>query len=104
MAVKVRSLRTKDKFSSTKSSTIHYIKVNKSNKKGAAEAIGGQLFEHPNHATGDFHITLVTTVNGVSKTLSIESGDIVFRTNNNKRWQVGTTESLKKRFPQAKFG
>lgn len=103
MAVKVQSLQTKDIFSSTKKSTVHYVKVNKSNKKGAAEAIGGQLYDHPGHATGDFHIVLATTINGKVKTINLESGDIVFRTNKNRRWQAGTTSSLKKRFPNAKF-
>lgn len=103
MAVKIKSLITKDKFSRTKSSVVHYIKVNKSNKKGSAEAIGGQLYDHPGHATGDFHIVFVTRVNGKQTTLNVEAGDIVFRTNDNKRWQVGTAESLKKRFPTAKF-
>lgn len=103
MAVQIRSLATKDKFSKAKKSMIHYIKVNKGNKKGAAEAIGGQLINHPGHKTGDFHIVLVTVVNGKEKLLEIETGDIVFRTNANKRWQVGTVESLKKRFTIARF-
>lgn len=103
MAVKIKSLRAKDKFSSAKLSTVHYVRVNKSNKKGAAEAIGGVLVEHAGHATGDFHINLTTTVNGKVRSLNLESGDVAFRTNHNKRWQVGTTESLKKRFPTAKF-
>lgn len=103
MAVQIKSVRAHDKFSSTSTSLIHYIKVGKGNKKGAAEAIGGKLVEHKNHATGDFHIVLETTVNGKPKQLNLEAGDIVFRVNDNKRWQAGTRESLKKRFPTAKF-
>lgn len=103
MAAKIKSLSTKDTRGSAKSTLVHYIKVNKSNKKGAAEAIGGTLYVHEGHATGDFHIVLETTINDKKKSLNLEAGDIVFRTNDNKRWQVGTVESLKKRFPSAKF-
>lgn len=103
MAVKIKSLIAKDKFSSAKKTTVHYIKVNKTNKKGSSEAIGGKLLEHFGHKAGDFHILLPTTISGKKVTVHVEAGHIVFRTNDNKRWQVGTAESLKKRFPDAKF-
>lgn len=101
MAVKTKSVITKDKFSKTHASVIHYIKVNKSNKKGAAEAIGGTLAQ--SLVKDDFKIKVKSTINGKPVTLYVRAGDVVFRTNDNKRWQVGTTESLKKRFPDAKF-
>lgn len=103
MAVKVKSLITKDKRSPQPSSTIHYIKVNKSNKKGAAEAIGGKLLEHFGHRNGDFHILLPTISNKKKTTTHVEAGMVVFRTNDSKTWQALWPEALKKRFPDAKF-
>lgn len=101
MAVSTKVLVTKDVFSKTPKSSIHYIKVTKANKKGAAEAIGGILAQ--SSVKDDFYITLPTTVNGKPVKIRVRAGHIVFRVNDNKRWQVGLPEELKKRFPLAKF-
>jgi hypothetical protein len=103
MAVKTKSISTRDVHSRNSTSVVHYVKLTKSNKKGVAELVGGQLIEHKGRNVGDFHIFLKSTVNGKPRTLNLESGDIVFRTGKNTRWQSGTRESLKKRFPNAKF-
>jgi hypothetical protein len=101
MAVSTKSLVTKDVFSKTPKSTVHYIKVTKANKKGASEAIGGILSQ--SLVKDDFYITLPTTVNGKPVKIRVRAGQIVFRVNDNKRWQVANPEELKKRFPNAKF-
>lgn len=77
---------------------VHYIKVNKANKKGAAAAFGGTLYLHDGHPTGDFHIDLVTKVNDKPRTLNVETGDFVFRTGESNRWQVLSTAGFNKRF------
>lgn len=100
MAVQIKSLKSKDKLGRPdRQTTVHYIKVNRSNKKGAAEAVGGHLVENG----GDFWISVPSTINDKKVELHVRMGDIVFRTNSNKRWQVGTPVSLKQRFPRAKF-
>lgn len=103
MAVQIKSLETKDKFSSAKKSTVHYVKITKSNKKGAAAAIGGTLHEHAGHKAGDFHIELKTVRNDRPAVFHVEAGQIVFRTGTSKRWQVGDAQTLAKRFPGVKF-
>jgi hypothetical protein len=105
MAVKTKTIRTLDKNSGSKPHvrTVHYIKLGKHNRKGTAEAIGGMLVDHLGAPVGDFHIQLTTKVNRKERTLSLEAGDIVFRTNASKRWQVLTKKGFKKRFPLAKL-
>jgi hypothetical protein len=106
MAVKTKLIHTLDQNSGRQphARNVHYIKIAKSNRKGAAETIGGKLHDHLGHPMGDFHIELTTMVNRKEKTLTLEPGDIVFRTNASKRWQALTKKGFKKRFPLAKIG
>ena len=107
MAVSTKSIRTLDMNSGSPSGphkrNVHYIKVGKGNRKGTAETIGGQLYDHLGHKTGDFHIVLKTRVNGKDKTINVTADDVVFRTETSKRWQVITKAGFKKRFPEARI-
>ena len=103
MAVTVKEIRTNDTRSGKAGApirTVNYIKILKGNRKGAAAACGGQLYDH---ADGSFHINLVTKVNGKVKTLTVGVGDVVFRTGTSNRWQVITKKGFQKRFPQSKI-
>ncbi len=106
MAVSTKTIETKDIRSGRSglpTREVHYIKIGKGNRKGAAAAIGGELFDHLGAREGDFHIVLVTKVNGRVRTLRVKEGDVVFRTDFHKRWQVITKAGFKKRFPESKI-
>lgn len=104
MAVSLKSISTLDMNSGTSAHEreVHYIKIGKGNRKGAAILIDGKLYDHLGKRDGDFHIVLVTKVNGKVKTLNIKADDFVFRTNDSERWQVITKAGFKKRFPKAR--
>jgi len=107
MAVSLKNVTTKDKNSGGKGTPkreVHYIKVGKGNRKGVAQLIGGALVDHLGHRTaGDFHILLVTKVNGKEKSLHVTADDVVFKTGTSDRWQVITKAGFKKRFPDVKI-
>jgi hypothetical protein len=107
MAVVFKGTTTKDLNSGKGGAPkreIHYIKVGKMNRKGVAAAIGGTLVDHLGHKTaGDFHISLVTKVNGKERALNVTADDVVFRTGTSNRWQVITKAGFKKRFPDVKI-
>ena len=103
MAVQAKTIRTPDRNSGragTPNREVHYIKILKGNRKGAAAAIGGALHDHYDN---NFHIILCTKVNGKEQTLSLTAGDVVFRTGESNRWQVLTRKGFNKRFPLAKI-
>ena len=106
MSVSTKTISTLDTNAGGKSPRkreVHYKKVLKSNRKGVAALIGGELYDHLGHDTGDFHIILTTKVNGKVKDLSVETGDVVFQTGTSNRWQAMSLRSFKKRFPEAKI-
>ena len=106
MAVSTKTIKTKDLNSGRGGQPkreVHYIKVGKGNRKGTAETIGGELFDHLGHKAGDFHIVLKTRINGKEQSVKITAGDVVFRTGTSKRWQVITLKGFKRRFPEAKI-
>lgn len=100
MAVSLRTAKFTDKIRK-KRIDVHYISVNNSNKKGSAEAIGGFLFQGTD-VWNPWWIELDTTVNGRKVRKSVVAGDIVFRTGNNKRWQVAKKTEFNKRFALAR--
>lgn len=101
MAVKAKHSRSKDR-SNGKCVDVHYITVTKGNRKGAAEHFGGGLTLNDAHPNG-WYIWLETTI-GKNKTVYVVTqGDIVFRTGQNKRWQVLQRVDFKKRFPEVKL-
>lgn len=95
MAVKMKHTTLLDTRKRMLPVDLTYIRVNKSNKKGAAEAFGGQLYPHED---GSFHIVLITKVNGKPKTIDVQPGDYVFATGTSNRWQVLNLEGFNKRF------
>jgi hypothetical protein len=97
MAVSVKTLKTLDTNSGRGSRVreVHFIKVTKVNRKGAAAATGGS------YSPGDEQLALPTTVNGHKKTLLVGPGDVIFRTESNKRWQVIGKRGFNRRFPDA---
>lgn len=107
MAVTVKKITTIDTRSGragTPERDVHYIKVGKGNRKGTAEAVGGQLYDHVgNKSLGDFHINLVTTVNKKTKTIILQAGDVVFKTGTSDRWQAISLKGFRKRFPEARI-
>jgi len=106
MAVSLKTITTKDKNSGRGGSPkreVHFTKVGKGNRKGVAQLIGGTLVDHYGHRSGsDFHINLVTKVNGKEKCINVTSDDVVFKTGTSDRWQVITKAGFNKRFPEAK--
>lgn len=105
MAVSTKTILTLDMNSGAKKAhnrNVHYIKVFKNNRKGTAAAVGGELHDHLGAKNGDFHISLVTKVNGKFKTVQLNKGDVVFQTEDSNRWQVMTLKGFQKRFPEAK--
>lgn len=75
---------------------VHAVKVNRSNKKGVTNLIGGQLHLE---SDGDFHIVLKTKVNGKPRTVQVGPGEWVFWTGSKKtRWQVASNAGFLKRF------
>lgn len=96
MAVSTQTIRINDNITKKKTD-VHLIRVNNSNKKGAAEAIGGTLV-YKDGEGDSWYIELKTTVNGRPRKLLIFAGQVVFRTGNNKRWQVATKSAFAKRF------
>jgi ribosomal protein L31 len=95
MAVSLKTTVFKDESNGNRVE-VHSIKVNKSNRKGVKTLIGGTSIQ--DQADGSFYIPLLTKVNGVLKTIDVRSGDFVFRTGKNKRWQVLSTPEFNKRF------
>jgi hypothetical protein len=97
MAVAVKQIKTLDTNSGRGARTrdVHFIKVTKVNRKGAAEAVGGE------YSPGDETLSLVTKVNGKQKTLQVGPGEVIFRTDLNTRWQVMTKRGFNRRFPDA---
>lgn len=100
MAVTTKKILTHDTIGNKMTQNVHYLVVNKGNRKGAAELIGGQLLDHPEFEGGWFHIVLPTKVNGEPRMINVETGDVVFRTGESKRWQVLPKDRFKKRFPK----
>lgn len=104
MAVQIKTVRTKDMNSGSPSGPrkrdVHYIKINKGNRKGANDHFGGKLVVRSN---GVWWIELDTKRNGKPVTIEVKSGDIVFRTDKLNRWQVMSARGFKKRFPEAKI-
>lgn len=106
MAVQFKHVSTKDLNSGRggcPKREVHYIKVNKGNRKGTAAAIGGQLIDHLGHRVGDFHIVLTTKVNGKQRDINVSANDVVFRTGTSNRYQVMTVKGFRKRFPDVKI-
>jgi len=93
MVAQIKTITLKD--NSHQVMDVHYIRVNKGNRKGAAAAFGGQLYDH---SDGTFHINLKTKVNDKVKTIVVVSGDFVFCTGTNNRWQVKNLAAFNKRF------
>lgn len=100
MAVKVRTMKLKDRLTG-RVIDVHYIPVNNSNKKGAAEAIGGFLFQ-PEESFKPWWIELDTTVNGRKVRKSVHAGDYAFRTGKNARWQIASAKRFNDRFSTIK--
>lgn len=102
MAAKIKTISTLDINSGrgSRRREVHFIRVGKTNRKAVAQTIAGELYDHEGHTTGDFHIVLVTKVNGKEKTLNLEKDDIVFQTGTSNRWQAMSKRAFKKRFPE----
>lgn len=78
---------------------ISYIRLNKSNRKGIAELVGGKVEDHDD---GTFFVVFDGIVNRQKRWLVIHRGDFVFRTGKSKRFQVASREKFLKRFPELK--
>ena len=105
MATALKTISTLDLNSGSgpRKREVHYLRVGKLNRKKIASIIGGELYDHLGHTTGDFHIVLVTKVNGKVKTINLEKNDVVFQTGTSNRWQAMSSRAFKKRFPEAKI-
>jgi len=98
MAVALKTAELVDRTG--KKVDVHFYHLTKSNRKGVGEAIGADLVIDiaRGGAEKGFWLILETKVNGKVVKKVIFKNQFVFRTNDNKRWQVLDRAGFNKRF------